>query len=470
MKFTTRLILFIGLLIFGLNISAQCLTWNEQPNKDELEGDHSVYRQALKNDDFKTAIVAWEKVYKAAPAADGNRDFHYMDGIKINKYLLGQATDEAKKTEIKATILRLYDEAISCYESRGISMKCGTDDCYNAKLGFLHGRKGYDMYYELNSPYSKNLVAFEKAVSLGGNETEYIVMVPYASIVVYQFEKELMDKAQARSVHTALNEIADFNIANNEKYSAYYQQAKDAMNATFAKIERDIFDCEYFKNKLRPEYTADPENPDVIKKILGILKGQGCTPGDPFYDELDNKWKKYASAENAKIQAEFEANNPSMMAKKLYDEGNYDGAVQKYSEAIDGEIDNEKKASYLFSKASILFRKLNRYSEARSTAYEAAKLKPNWGRPYTLIGDMYGTSARSCGDSWNQRLAIIAAIDKYNYAKSIDPEEADEASRRINQYSRSLPDQSEGFMKGIKAGDSANVGCWIGESVRVRYK
>ncbi|NNF33858.1 MAG: hypothetical protein HKN68_07100, partial [Saprospiraceae bacterium] len=181
------------------------------------------------------------------------------------------------------------------------------------------------------------------------------------------------------------------------------------------------------------------------------------------------KWKAYAAEENARRQAEFEANNPNVMAKKLYDEGDFTGAVNKYKEAIANEEDPEKKATYLFSMASIQFRKLDQYSSARQSAREAASLKEGWGRPYMLIGDMYGRTARSCGDSWNQRLAILAAMDKYSYAKSIDPEVAEEANKRLGTYRSSMPSQDEGFMRGIKSGQTVKVGCWIGETVRVRY-
>ena len=124
----------------------------------------------------------------------------------------------------------------------------------------------------------------------------------------------------------------------------------------------------------------------------------------------------------------------------------------------------------MFSKASIQGRKLKKYSAARATALEAAKLRPGYGRPYMLIGDLYATTARNCGDSWNQRLAILAAVDKYRKARSVDPELTDEANKKIGKYNSSLPDQSEGFMKKVKAGDKQKVGCWIGETVTVRYK
>jgi hypothetical protein len=87
-----------------------------------------------------------------------------------------------------------------------------------------------------------------------------------------------------------------------------------------------------------------------------------------------------------------------------------------------------------------------------------------------LIGDMYGSSARTCGDNWNQRLAIIAAIDKYKYARNIDSEVAAEANERISKYKTSLPEIADGHMRGVKEGAKEKVGCWIGETVTVVFQ
>ena len=449
--------------------SAQCETWVGSPQVDDLKNAHSIYRQALKINDFSIAFENWKKAYEGAPAADGKRDYHFIDGAAIYKQKFETATDEAKKQEFAQRAIDLYNEAIECYKSRGIVLPCTTDKCYDEKVSFVEGRKAYDMFYTYRMPYDEIGEALRDAVEKGGNNTEYIAFAPYTEVVIYQFTNDKMDATTARGIYEKLNAIADYNIENNKKLSAYYQQAKDAMNGRFAYIERQIFDCEYFKEKLRPDYEADPDNPEVLKNTIAILKGQGCEPGDPFYDELDAKYKKYVDEENARRLEEFKANNPAFIAKELYDAGNFEESIEKYREAMEGEEDQEKRGEYLFTIASIQFRKLDRYSDARKTALEAASLKDNWGRPYMLIGDMYGSSARSCGDSWNQRLAILAAMDKYSYAKSIDPEVADEAQDRISKYYGSMPSQDEGFMRGIKAGQTVKVGCWIGETVKIRY-
>lgn len=452
-------------------IGAQCATWVGSPDQEDAENAHSIYRQAMKTKDYDIAFENWEQAYKLAPAADGKRDYHFTDGAAIYLDKFKNETDEAKKKEYKERAIALWDEAIACYEAGTISLKsCGDDkDCYQRKMGYLQGRKAFDMYYTFNSLYSQTLAALKASVAKGGNSTEYIVFDPYASIVVYNFGKGDMTKEEARAAYEELNAIADYNVENNKDFTTYYQQAKDAMNAKFQTIESEIFDCEFFIEKLQPDYEANPDDIETIKVVYATLKKQDCDPNNPFLKELDAKWSKYVAVENSKRQAEFEANNPGVAAKKLYDAGDYAGALSKYDQAISDEADPAKQASYLFSKASIQFRKLKQYSAARASARKAAKLKPNWGNPFMLIGDMYATGARSCGDAWTQRLAVLAAIDKYSYAKSIDASVTDDANKSIGRFRSSMPSLEDGFSRGIKEGQSVKVDCWIGETVKVRY-
>ncbi|MDG2448648.1 MAG: hypothetical protein P8M34_03390, partial [Saprospiraceae bacterium] len=141
-------------------------------------------------------------------------------------------------------------------------------------------------------------------------------------------------------------------------------------------------------------------------------------------------------------------------------------------EAIKNESDADQKASYHFSLASIIFRKKKQYSEARREARKAADLRPGWGQPYALVGDMYSTTARNCGDSWNQSLAVIAAIEKWQTALrlELDPQVKDATRKKVVAYQKSKPAREDGFMQGVKPGDKQTVGCWIKETVSISYK
>ncbi|WP_236974355.1 tetratricopeptide repeat protein [Membranihabitans maritimus] len=463
------LIVFLVAVSFQVDGFSQCKTWNDSPQKEAGENAHSIYRPLVRNEKYEQALPHWQKAYNIAPAADGRRDYHYMDGIAIYKHFFQNETDEAKKEEYKQKVLELYQGAIDCYEARVIKVRDCDDLCYEALIGRLYGRMGYDMFYTLKSPYSETKKVLEKAIELGGTGVEYIVLEPLAYIAVYEFQQGNMTADETRAVHDELIEIADYNIERDPEFGEYYDITKQRFLASFKPVEDDIFDCEYFKEKLRPVYDEAPDDFDNLKYIFNTLKQKGCDESDAFLAQVKGEYETLAAEYNAERMAEREANNPGYAAKKRYDEGKFEEAAEKYLEAAEKAEDDEKKAGYYFSLASIQYRKLNKYAEARESALKAAELRGNWGRPYMLIGDMYAQASRSCGDAWNQRLAVVAAIDKYARAKAVDDKVAQEASSRIARYSASRPDKEDAFMRGFKDGSTAKVGCWIGETVTLNF-
>ncbi|MDX1684484.1 MAG: hypothetical protein R3275_04560 [Saprospiraceae bacterium] len=470
MKGATHMSLFLIFSISNLLGQVDCTKFSESPRGEEGLDAYSVYMQAIKMEDWKLAYDQWKIAYEIAPAADGKRDHNFTKGVEILTAMYEKEEDAARKKEMVKTIDRLYSECYECYRQGAINPPdCESGDCVEEQIGHLKNEYAYMMYYHLRQPYRKNLKLIRESLSLTGKHALYTIFVPAANIVIHQYDKGAVDDEVAREVYLDLQDVYEYN-RTDEKYGQYYQQGWDYAQNVYAPFENEIFDCEFFLNKFKPQYEATPDDPELLKKIIAKLKAVDCPGTDPFFMEVDEKWKKYAEEENARLRAEFEAKNPGVAAKRLYDEGKYKEAIEKYELAISTEEDVEKKAGYLFSKASILFRKLNRYSEARSTAYEAAELRPEWGRPYMLIGDMYGSTASSCGDDWNQRMAILAAIDKYKYARAIDEEVADEATKKISRYYGSKPEKSEGHMRGVKPGDRQTVGCWIGETVSVSFK
>ncbi|MFK7809025.1 MAG: hypothetical protein AB8F74_14575 [Saprospiraceae bacterium] len=457
--------LLLAATLFSNALSAQCATFKDSPKEEDGMAAHSIYRDAIKAKNYEEAFPNWKIAYEIAPAANGTNYLHYSDGRKIYKDMFDKETDTAKKQEYVNMIMKLYDGQLQCY---GDAYKKGQDT-------YLNGRKGYDMLYYFtdylgDNPYQEVMNVLKNSVASGGNSIEDIILVPYANSVVQLFAKEKISKEDARAVYTQLNEIADYNIANNAKSGDRFKAAKAAMNAEFAQIEYHIFDCDYFVAKLKPEFATKSNDPAFLEESIKTLKRQGCEESNPFLAELESKWSVYATEINAKRQAEFEANNPGVLANRMYKEGDYKGAIAKYEEALAKEVDQSKKAGYQFSIASIQGRKLKQYSKARSNALAAAKMRPGWGDPYMLIADLYATSASGCGDDWNQRLAVLAAIEMYSKAKSIDSNVAADASKKIGRYLGARPAQEEGFMRGVKAGQKAKVGCWIGETVTVKFQ
>lgn len=468
MKVLASIILSAVLLC---DLSGQCETWLNSPRQEDAENAHVIYRQYFKNKDYKGAFEQWEIAYNIAPAADGRRDSHFKDGIEIYKYFYKNADDEAKKKEYAARIMELYNSLTECILAGAIDYKrCSDQECLKVRAGQAKGRQAFDMYYVLQPPRGQTYEVLRESVELAGQESEYIILKPYADVVVYLYSTEQMDAATARLIHATLVDIAEYNINNNETYGEYFEAAKASMDASFSKIEGHLYDCNYFVEKMQPEYQMAPEDMENVGSIIRILKRQGCEKGEPFLDMLEAEYAEYADSVNIARQEEFEKANPAVAAKKCYDEGDWSCAIERYREAIDKEEDPKKQASYYFSIASIQFRKLNQYTRSRENAREAASLRKDWGRPYMLIGDMYAKASRNCGDdAYSRGLAVLAALDKWSYAKSIDESVAAEANRNIARFSQYMPPKDDAFMMGKKEGQTETVGCWIGESVRLRF-
>lgn len=452
------LTLFAGLWV--VPAFSQCDTWMNKPNKDALEEAHVLYRQFIKTEEYDLAMPHWKIAYEGAPAADGQRASHFKDGRTLYKDLFAKETDPAKKQEYADMVIKLFDQQIECYpEDKAATLALKT----------------FEMFYTLNSMYSDNLEAARQAVEAGGNNTSYVVFQPYANMAVYQYQQGLMEAEEARNIFIKLNQIADYNIESGHDYADYYQEQKDAIAIAYAPIESEIFDCEYFKNKFKPEFRANPEDHEQLKYFYNKLVSQGCDESDPFVAEVKKKFDEVVGAINAAKLAEFYAANPGEHGIALFKEGNYKESLKKFEEGIRqeeaGENDSEKLANYYFYMASIEFRQLGRYGDARTHARKAASLKPGWGRPYMLIGDMYAKSSSSCGsDVFDAQLAILAAVDKYAYARSIDPDVAAEANKKIGGYAASRPEKGEVFLRGFKEGQQMTVPCWIGESVTLKVK
>lgn len=446
--------------------NAQCATWVGSPNESALKEAHVLYRGLVKGKsyadlakfdetNFNLTFDNWKKAYEGAPAADGQRAAHFVDGVELYKAVKERATDDVKKAHAEQMIVKLYDQYAACYPK---------------DISYALGRKAVDMFYMTSYGYRvETFKAFQEAIEKGGNNLEYTLFEPLGMLVTYLFQNKLITQQDARNAVVKAQEIAEYNTVNNEKLGQYYEASSVRMEFQLAAVEKDIFDCNYFKEKLLPAYRENPEDLEVLRYVYNTLKAQGCSETDEIMAELKAKYEATAQEVNTRLTEEYLAKNPGLAARKLYQEGKYGDAIEKYKEAVGQETDPEKLAEFYFGMASIQFRQLKAYSAARDNARKAASYKQNWGRPYMLIGDMYAASSRNCGnDGYTRGLAVLAAIDKYSYARSIDSEVASEASKKISLYSASVPPKDDVFMRGVQ-NTTVAVPCWIGERVTLRY-
>ena len=261
-NFMTYALLFAVSFSLSNNANAQCKTWMDSPEKDAAETNYQIYKDHVKAKNYEAAIIPWEKLMAVAPAADGKRISPYNDGIKILKALIKK--DASKKAEYQKRILELHDGAMQCLESKTVTLKnCADDACIKKEISNQMAKKATDMYFQKADPAAIMEVA-KKAVEMGGDETAYRALHPYANSIVKLFVDKKVSAEETRQAHDRLNEIADFNVIDQEEKAEEYKTAGNAkkekiarqksklytkykirMNKDFKQVEDFIFDCAY---------------------------------------------------------------------------------------------------------------------------------------------------------------------------------------------------------------------------------
>jgi tetratricopeptide (TPR) repeat protein len=148
-----------------------------------------------------------------------------------------------------------------------------------------------------------------------------------------------------------------------------------------------------------------------------------------------------------------------------------DKAAEYLQKGIDIGQQSEELADMYYELAQLTYSRLKNYQKANSLCQKAIQARPNWGKPYLLIGQIYIAARQDVfSDPWDQATVFWIAVDKFIKAKAVDPEVADEANNLINTYSEYFPNNEMVFFRTMRDGDNYTVGGWFNETTKVRSK
>ena len=224
-----------------------------------------------------------------------------------------------------------------------------------------------------------------------------------------------------------------------------------------------FYDCAYYLDKYYPEFDANRDDCDIVEDVFIRLKWAECSETDPRYiqvAEVKATSCKYGSGADPDLAE----------GRDCLESGRYNCAMDAYQRYVDKTDDLEKKAKFTLRMAKISYAHLKNYPRARTLALKAASYKSAWGEPFMLIGNLYASSGPRCGPGtgWDSQVVTWPAIDKWQYAKKIDPGVTTKANQLIARYGQYMPTIGDIFQRGLREGQSYKVGCWINESTTIR--
>lgn len=419
---------------------------NGVSDKEKTLTQYSLYREHFKQGNYAEALPHWQHVYDNGP---GLRKQTYIDGEKMFKQFMTDATTDEAKRENFDLLMAMWDARAICW---GESAK-------------LTGKKGlaYKEFYPEETEVIYDYM--QKAVENGGNETSYVYLYHYFTGSVDKYNAKALSGEDLGTVWGNITTISEHNVANNPEKADKFQKVLDDLTPTYEKIvgleeRKDVQSCADVVRVYGPEYTANSSDPAAVKKYYRKLLKFRCT-SEPVFLEVAMKYN----------EIEPSAGKCRFIAKAYFSQSDWAQTEAYYRKAMELETNPNKKAEDLMFIAKLYKDRLGKTSEATKMAREVMTMRPGWGDPYILIGLVYASAGKRCGSGtgFDSQRVVWAAIDMWNKAKREDPSSADKAQKYINKYYQYMPTKADCFLRGLSAGQSYSIDC-LGVSTVVRYK
>jgi len=409
----------------------------------------SLMQTSAKAEAYNDALKPWTAAYENCPASSKNI---YIYGPRIFKALYEATPDAAKKKEYLDKIMEIYDTRIKYF---------GEDDAKGSILAY----KTYD-YMELMGDKTDQAVVYawlgEAIGEMKGNMNPLDAYSYYMLASLSQYLNDNSKKDQYINDYFTVigyvdQAIAQAKSANDQANADYLGMVKEGIVKGF--VSSGAGDCktltEYYADKVEPNKT----NKEFLNEVINALGSVGCSETDLYFTASEYLYHLEPSA-GAAIG----------LANKSLRDKDYETAVKYYTQAAKLETDKNKASDYMMQLAGIFSNQRN-FARARQAAYDALEYNPNNGEAYILIAQLYASSANNIfPEPEKAGLVYLAAVDKLQKARAVDPSVAAKANSLINRYSAGFMDTETAFMMGIKAGESVFIPGWIGENTTVRLR
>ena len=440
----------------------------------------TIFRTFYNDKNYKDAYEAWQYVIQHSPCA--------YDGIYTNAQTLFQNLIKDEKDSARRELL--IDSLLYTFDVRSTYFP----DKFTPGSGL--GFKAYNTIRYRKDQYEKAFDWFVQSVEMEKENTQPAIWDAYFQLAE-NLTKAKKDTSIVIEAYERATDYIDLSILNATKS---YENSVDALDSlqdkfdkaeidrlvldkqakkfitdttrqsklitnyrkTLAKIEKSVTpyaSCEVMEQLYTKKFEDIKGDLAAVSKMVNTMFKGDCTDSPVFLEGLSILHKASPSRNTAYMMGNLTLKK---YATNKTDE-DFNATVSYFKEAVKLSETHEQAADANYMLA-LAYQLKGANSEARAAAYEALKARPNMGKAYILIGDLY---SRGCsGDNEIPGAYAWAAADKYAKAAAVDPSCANDANN--HRAKLRYPSKDELFKRGLKNGDSVHVGCWIQENTTVR--
>ena len=430
----------------------------------------SNYQLWFKNKDYDEAYSQWRMACEVC--LEGASEGLYYYGAKLLHNRIEQATEDSlHRAVLIDSLMYVYDKRMEVFPS--------TSKSENNACEVLEDKAGDYYTFFPDNHAEANLMFRESVLCLEEDVSASTIFKYFTSSYYYyrSFGKDSLDAEQDSlrneiqtrmyTDYVQLMSYVDQNIERgqaegNEKRVKNFELLAGPMEEVFA----EIADCETMIPVLEKLFSTSTDDIEKLTSILRLLERVDCTESNLFLPVATAVYRMNPSA-----SAAFD------IGIGFAKESQMDSCFVYFEEAIERCEDCPKLMTYI-SKAGQAAVSIGRMSQARSYARKMLAIDPNAAEAYIIIGDAYGNGvvSRACSQSpLSAASAFWLATDYYAKAKSLDPEIAERANKRIASMRNQFPSSDDLFTSGKKSGNPtrsrALTGCpCSGQTTTIRTR
>jgi len=450
-----KILLMVACIMIATGAKAQKGIENGTPNgsgQDSIDCliNINLFIPYAKSGNFKDALPFWQKVYDDCPGSTKNV---YVYGEDIINWQISQETDAAKKDALIDQLMLLYDKRIKYF---GDDPRYGRDWIISRKAQTYNALKGDNTDHALIYSWTKELL------------DEYKEKVKPQAISLYMFASFKlmlgdMNKYKEQYVTDFLKCVAYLETAMAGATAANDAKEIENITARKAEIEQNFTasgaaDCETLAGIYGPRIEANKDNIEFLKETMILLRRVNCKETEMFFTASEYAHKIEPTAESA-----------MGLGGKALKALNYAEAETYFLQAIEMTEDKDIKADLYYVMATVSLQQ-NQYIKTKQLSLKCLGEKPSYGKAYILIAQAYTSGGQGIfDDPVLAKTVYIAAADKAERARQVDPSVASDAIKLISSLRNYFPKKEEIFMHpDLNMGDNFKIGGWIGETVKIR--
>lgn len=407
---------------------------------------YSIFLENYKGESFEEAIRFGRWIWKGMPETiEGYSGFD----LKRNLNRLAKTYNNVAKEKEDPSLEEAYvDTALIIYEKMFDKYSDSESDLYSWHIN--RGR----MYQ------SHSNVIDNAAVKASEDYYEAFKLRP----------EEFVNYGDGYYMKVMLQEMAgegqkDQALAVMKKAEQY---ANENLKSYFNNIRNKLFDSpEERLTFLEQRVEENPKNEKIINSLRDLYESQGMT--EKARQMSEKLYELNPSYDNVMTLAELAISN-----------ANYDRAIKFLKEAMK-KAEEDKQRAEISLEISDAYLNSERVQNAHKYARTAIDYDEDWGQPYIQIADIYAQTVSLCTENREMdrkdKVVYWLVLDYLDQAEQVDPNTANEVSRKYEAYSSVTPTTEEKFFwePPLEEGDEFTIDSslrecygWINETTTVR--